>query len=103
MLFHTTAAHFEEVLAESDQKTILVDFYASWCAPCRALAPVIDALSDRYEDVMSAYSVNVDTDAELAERFQVSVLPTVLVLREGTVTGRYEKEITAEMLEKLFG
>lgn len=99
MLFQTTAAHFEEVLAESHKKTVLLDFYAPWCAPCRALAPELDALSDRYEDAVSAYSVNVDTDGILAERFGVSALPTVLMLRNGEVTGRFEKEITAEMLE----
>lgn len=100
MLFQTTAAHFEEVLAESHEKTVLLDFYAPWCAPCRILAPELDALSDRYEDAVSAYSVNVDTDAALAERFGVSALPTVLLLRNGEVTGRLEKEITAEMLEE---
>ncbi len=100
MLFQTTAAHFEEVLAESHEKTVLLDFYAPWCAPCRALAPELDVLSDRYEDAVSAYSVNVDTDGILAERFGVSVLPTVLILRDGEVTGRLEKEITAAMLEE---
>ncbi len=100
MLFQTTVAHFEEVLAESHTKAVMVDFYAPWCAPCRALAPELDALSDRYEDVLSAYSVNVDTDAALAERFGVSALPTVLIFKNGEVTGRLEKEITADMLEE---
>lgn len=99
MLFQTTTAHFEEVLAESHEKVILLDFYAPWCAPCRALAPELDAFSDRYEDAVSAYSVNVDTDGALAERFGVSSLPTVLILKNGEVTRRLEKEITADMLE----
>ena len=100
MLFQTTAAHFEEVLAESHEKMILLDFYAPWCAPCRVLAPELDALSDRYEDAVSAYSINVDTDVTLAERFGVSSLPTVLMIRNGEVTGRLEKDITVDMLEK---
>lgn len=100
MLFQTTAAHFEEVLAESHEKTVLLDFYAPWCAPCRALAPELDVLSDRYEDVLSAYSVNVDTDAGLATQFGITALPTVLILKNGEVMGRYEKEITAGMLEE---
>ncbi len=102
MLFHTTAAHIAEILAESNNKMILLDFYAPWCAPCRALEPVLDAFSEHHEDLVSAYSVNIDTDRELAERFDVSVLPTVLVLVNGEVIGRYEKDITAEALEKLF-
>ncbi len=100
MLFQTTVSHFEEVLAESHEKTVLLDFYAPWCAPCRALAPVIDALSDRCEDVLSAYSVNVDTDGAIAERYDVTELPTVLILRNGEVTKRFAKEITEDMLEE---
>lgn len=103
MLFHTTAAHIEEILAESRQKTVLLDFYAPWCAPCRALAPVLDAFSDAYEERLSAYSVNTDTDAVLAERFAVTSLPTVLVLHSGEVTKRLEQDITPELLEQLIG
>lgn len=101
MLFHTTAAHLEEILAESREKTVLLDFYASWCAPCRALEPVLDAFSERYEDTISAYSINIDTDAEVAERFAVTVLPTVLILMNGEIARRFEKEITEDMLKEL--
>lgn len=101
MLFHTTAAQIAEILAESNNKMILLDFYAPWCAPCRALEPVLDMFSEHHEEAVSAYSVNIDTDRKLAERFDVSVLPTLLVLMNGEVIGRYEKDITAETLKEL--
>lgn len=99
MLFHTTAAHMEELLAESHRKIVLLDFYASWCAPCRALAPALDALSDRYEDSVSAYSLNIDTDGEVAKRYGVTVLPTVLILQNGAVAEKLDADVDADSVE----
>lgn len=98
MLFQTTAAHFEDVLAESREKLVLLDFYAPWCAPCRALAPQLDALSDRYEEQLSAYSVNTDMDPGIAERFGVTQLPTVVLLHGSTVR-TLSQDVTAEAVE----
>lgn len=95
MLYQTTAARFEEVLAESRKRPVLLDFYAGWCAPCRKLAPELDALTDAYEDVVSAYSVNTDTDPELAERYGIDKLPAVLLLHHGTEQ-RWEGTVLAE-------
>ncbi len=99
MLLHTTAAHFEEVLAESREKLVLLDFYAPWCAPCRALAPQLDALSDSYEETLSAYSVNVDTDGAIAEQFGVTQLPTVVLLH-GEKKHILSQNVTAEAVEQ---
>lgn len=99
MLFHTTAEHFEEVLAESFDKTVILDFYAPWCAPCRALAPELDEFSDRFEEAVSAYSVNIDKDTELAQRYGVTILPTVLALKNGEVRARFEKDVSTVLLE----
>lgn len=98
MLFHTTAAHFEEVMEESRIRPVLLDFYAGWCAPCRALAPELDALTDNYEDVVSAYSVNTDTDAAIAERFGVDKLPAVLLLHHGKMQ-RWEVSVQIADIE----
>ncbi len=96
MLFHITSNHLEELLDASRRKTILLDFYASWCAPCRALEPLLDHMTDRYELTMTAYSVNADTDPELLERFDIRVLPTVLLLRDGAEFARFDGEVTKE-------
>ncbi len=99
MLFHTSAAQIDEIIAMSHEKTILLDFYASWCAPCRMLAPVLDEISDRYEDSICAYAINIDTDAALAEKFGVAKLPTLLIVRYGVVAARLDGDITAQRLE----
>lgn len=106
MLFHTSEAHFDEVLAESRERPVLVDFYAGWCAPCRALEPELDALTDAFEDVVSAYSVNTDTDPTLAARYGIDKLPAVLLLHDGVVQ-RWENDVKIqdikECLEQLKG
>ncbi len=86
MLFHTTAAYFTEAIQR--EGFLLLDFYAPWCAPCRALAPVLDALSDELD--LAAYSICTDTDAALAEKFSVVRLPTVLLLKDAKIIKRWE-------------
>ncbi len=100
MLFHTTGNHIREILEESRRKTILLDFYAPWCAPCRTLEPILDRLADHHELTMTAYSINADTDPELLERFGVSVLPTVLFLRNGQVIQTFDHAISEEALKE---
>lgn len=99
MLFHATAARFPEILQEEGY--VLLDFYAPWCMPCRALEPVLDACTDALEDVLTAYSINTDTDASLAAQYDAEVLPTVVLLRNGQVIRRWERPehdaITADL------
>ena len=63
----------------------LVEFTATWCPPCRALAPVLEAISREYQGRVSVRLVNVDSDPELAERYNVRAMPTMLVFKEGLV------------------
>lgn len=61
----------------------LVDFYADWCGPCQAIAPVIDEISSEYEGKASVYKVNVDDSQDLSEKFGVMSIPTLLVFKDG--------------------
>ncbi|MDE6776949.1 MAG: thioredoxin fold domain-containing protein [Oscillospiraceae bacterium] len=100
MLFHTSGKYFSEILEESKKKPVLVDFYASWCMPCRILEPELDAFSEIYYQKISAYSVNVDTDAKLAECYQIKNLPTVIIFHNQQPVQRWEKEISITEIEK---
>ena len=64
---------------------VLVDFWAEWCAPCRAIAPVLDELADELDGQLKIAKVNVDENAELANQFSVRSIPTLLVMKNGEV------------------
>ena len=76
-----TSENFEaEVLKES--KTVLVDFWASWCGPCRMLSPVVDQIAEERTDI-KVCKVNIDEQPELAQKFDIMSIPTLLVFRDG--------------------
>ncbi|MBQ8439661.1 MAG: thioredoxin [Clostridia bacterium] len=80
------ANNFEQEVLKS-QKPVLVDFWASWCGPCRMLAPVIDEIAEENENV-KVCKVNVDEQEELAARFGIMSIPTLLVFRNGELVNQ---------------
>lgn len=79
-----TAQNFEQEVLKSD-KPVLVDFWASWCGPCRMLAPVIEEIAQEYADVIKVGKVNVDEEPELAGKYSISSIPTVILFENGKV------------------
>ena len=77
---------FDSVVMESD-KPVLVDFWATWCGPCRMLGPVIAQIAEEREDI-KVCKVNVDDEPELARMFNVMNIPTVLVFKNGELKDR---------------
>lgn len=94
-LIHFNEESFNEALASS--RLMMVDFWATWCGPCRMLGPVIEQLAEEYEDKdVIIGKVDVDEDPELARRYGVMQIPTVLLLRNGEELAR---EIGAKPME----
>ncbi len=79
---HFTAKDFDEKVLKSD-KPALIDFYAEWCGPCQMAAPIIDKLADEYKEKMIIGKVDVDKNQELAQKYQVMSIPTMILFKDG--------------------
>ena len=97
-----TNDNYDEVVAKSDVP-VLIDFWASWCGPCRMLAPVIEELADEADGKYKVCSVNVDEETELAIKFGVSLIPTVVAVKGGETAGKSVGVHTKEELLALVG
>ncbi len=77
---------FEEEILKSD-KTVLVDFYADWCGPCKMLSPIIDEIANENNDI-KVCRINIDANQDLAIQYQVMSIPTLVVIKNGTEINR---------------
>src|SRR5262245_21783341 len=83
-----TDANFDEEVIKSD-KPVLVDFWAEWCGPCKALTPVIDELARDYSGKAKIGKVNTDENRQISVRFSVSAIPTVMLFQNGQVVEKF--------------
>ena len=78
-----TKENFQEIVVNADRK-VLLDFWAPWCGPCRMVLPIVEEIAGEREDIVVG-KVNVDAEPELAERFGVFSIPTLVILKDGKV------------------
>lgn len=96
-----TTATFDSIVAASD-KPVLVDFWASWCGPCRALGPIVEQVGEEMADRLAVYKCDVDAEADLAQRFRIMSIPTLILFKGGeavhTMVGSMPKaDLVAEL------
>jgi thioredoxin 1 len=94
---------FEKDVLQSE-KPVLVDFWAEWCAPCRMLAPTIDAIAEQFGETARVVKVNVDENTSTAQRYGIKGIPTLILFSAGKeverVVGATSKESISRMIEK---
>ena len=100
MEYTFTVANFEEEVLQSELP-VLVDFYATWCGPCKALAPVLEEVSEKYSDSIKIVKVDVDEEESIAAKFGIVSIPTIVFLRNGQTVTSFVGLKSASEIEKL--
>ena len=96
-----TGADFENsVIAASKDRLVLVDFWAEWCGPCKALAPVLEQVAESRADSLKVVKVDVDAEQRLAQNHGVRALPTLVIFRQGQAVGQLVGLQSAESILK---
>lgn len=87
-VIHVTQQQFEQEVLRSELP-VVVDFYADWCPPCRALGPILDRLSLHFDGQIKFVKINSDQEQGLAGSFNISALPTVVLMDQGKAVGQF--------------
>ena len=83
-----TDSNFEEEVLKSD-KTVVVDFYAEWCGPCKMMSKVIDEVSEELGDSVKIGKVNTDENMGLVEQFEIMSIPTIMIFKNGELSKKF--------------
>ena len=95
-----THENFESEVLQSDLP-VLVDFTATWCGPCKALAPIVEKIADEFEGKIKVGKLDIDASRPIAEKYRIRSVPTVMVFRGGQKTGEHIGLTTRDKLVKL--
>ena len=83
-IVHTNDDNFEADVLNSD-KTVLLDFWAEWCGPCKMIAPLLDEAADQYEDKLTVAKLNIDENPNTPAKYQIRSIPTLMLFKDGNV------------------
>ena len=101
-IVHTNDSSFDTDVLQSD-KPALVDFWAEWCGPCKMIAPLLNEAADEYADRMAVVKLNVDENPNIAQKFGIRSIPTLMLFKDGAVQaqklGAMSKSQLTEFLE----
>ncbi len=96
-MIEATDKNFYEVTA--GDKLVIVDFWAEWCGPCRAITPVLEELANTYKDELVVAKLNVDTNSESMVRFAITAIPSILFFKGGELVGKHVGATSKSVLE----
>ncbi len=102
-----TDQNFEEEVIKSNSLPVLVDFWASWCGPCRMLGPIIEELAKDFEGKIKVGKLNVDENSEVAGKYEILGIPSLKIFKDGKIvdeiTGVQPKEVLVEKIKNIIG
>lgn len=99
MALEFTDANFETTVLQSDKLTV-IDFWAEWCGPCRAIGPVIEELSKEYADTVNIGKVNVDHNPNLSVQYGITSIPAILFIKNGQIVDKQIGAVPKSALDK---
>ncbi len=98
-IVHTSDAAFDaDVLQNS--KAVLLDFWAEWCGPCKMIAPLLDEVADKYEEKLDVVKLNVDENPNVAQKFGIRSIPTLILFKDGAVQAQLMGAMPMRQLEE---
>jgi len=98
-IVHTSDAAFDaDVLQNS--KAVLLDFWAEWCGPCKMIAPMLDEVAGKYEDKLDIVKLNVDENPNVAQKFGIRSIPTLMLFKDGAVQAQLMGAMPMRQLEE---
>jgi len=100
-VFHTSDAEFAKQVLESEQP-VLVDFWATWCGPCKAIAPSLEALATQYKGRVKVAKLNIDEEQKTAQTYGIRSIPTLLLFKGGKVIEQVVGAVPKARLEETF-
>jgi len=98
-ILEVTDANFEQEVLKS-QQPVLIDFWAQWCGPCKALSPVVDEVAQAYDGKLKVVKMDVDKNTATPSRYGVRGIPTLLIIKDGTVRDTLVGYVAKEAIEK---
>ena len=100
-VINLTTENFEEEVTQS-RVPVLIDFWATWCGPCKMMAPVVEQISEEMGESAKICKVNIDEQGELAERFNIMSIPTFILIENGEEKEKMIGAMPKEELSKIF-
>ncbi len=96
-IIHVTDSSFEEEVLKSDTP-VLVDYWAEWCGPCKAIAPVLEEISGEYEGKLVIAKMDVDDNQQTPQKYVVRGIPTLMIFKDGNVVGTKVGQLSKSQL-----